>query len=176
MRALKRTAKTSPFVPDFMAHSLLDVDFQVLRDRGVKFVAFDADSTLVKFWGRHIDPKTKRYLMEQRQLFKGWCIASNRLTNDLIPLGQSIDAPVIRADLIVRKPHRRFFAQVIRHFNCRPDEIAMIGDKLVADVWGGKRSGLVTVWVERLGHDSPWDWLLRTRFFEQRILRRYLKE
>lgn len=175
MRVLHRNKRTSSFVPDFMAKSLREVDFKLLKDSGVKYIAFDADSTLVNFWGKVLDPDTRRFLLKQKPLFKDWCIATNRFTNDLQPLGDSIDAPVIQASLIMRKPHRNFFKRVIRHFDCQPEEIAMIGDKLLADVWGAKRMGMMTVWVEKIGHDSPWDWLLRTRYFEKRVLGRYIK-
>lgn len=175
MQELQREADTSPFVPDYLADSLRQIDFKALKARGVLYIAFDADSTLVTFWGRKLAPGSKKYLTQNRKLFKAWCIASNRLTNDLIPLGESIDAPVIRASLFTRKPQRRFFRQVIRHFGAQPHQIAMIGDKLYADIYGAKRMGLVTVWVKNYGHDSPWDMVLRTRFFQERIFRRYHK-
>ena len=173
MRALERQVNTSSFVPDFMARSVLDIDFEKLKKRGVKFIAFDADSTLVPFRAKHLSDEAKQFLARKRPLFKDWCIASNRLTNDLLPLGESIDAAVIRAGLVVRKPQRRFFQQIIRHFGAQPAEIAMIGDKLLADIWGAKRAGFVTVWVEKLGNDSPWDRLLQTRRLEKWMLKRY---
>lgn len=175
MRALERQVNTSSFVPDYMARAIIDIDFKMLKQRGVRFIAFDADSTLVPFRGKALSEEARSFLAKQRQLFTDWCIASNRLTNDLLPLGESIDAQVIRATWLVRKPQQRFFAQVIRHFGCQPHEIAMIGDKLLADIWGAKRAGMVTVWVERVGPDSPWDQVLQTRTIERRILRRYVK-
>lgn len=175
MRVLRRNKRTSSFVPDFMARSLREVDFRQLQQNGIKYIAFDADSTLVNFRGRVIDPQTRQFLLKQRPLFRDWCIATNRFTHDLQPLGKSINAPVIQASIIMRKPHRNFFNHVIKHFDCQPGEIAMIGDKLLADIWGAKRIGMKTVWVEKIGHDSPWDWLLRTRYFEKRILGRYIK-
>jgi predicted HAD superfamily phosphohydrolase YqeG len=114
-------------------------------------------------------------LQKQRHLFKGWCIASNRITNDLEPLGRSMDAPVLRAHGMVRKPRLKFFDQVINLFDAKPAEIAMIGDKLFADIWGAKRAGMVTVWVEHIGPDLPWDRLLRTRSRERKILKKYLE-
>lgn len=175
MKALRKEVNTSYFVPDYMARSLKDVDFAELRSQGIRFIAFDADSTLVAFRGRALSQDTKEFLLQQRQLFDDWCIASNRITNDLLPLGQSIDAQVIRATWTVRKPQRRFFDQVIRHFGGRPAEIAMIGDKLFADMWGANRAGLVTVWVEKVGPDNPLDQLFQTRRIEHWILKRYQK-
>ncbi len=173
MKKLKRAADTPDYVPDYMAKSLLDVDFEALRAAGIKYVAFDADSTLVHFRGRVLSAETKLFLRSKRGLFSGWCIASNRLTNDLVPLAESMDAQVIRASLWTRKPGRRFFAKVLQYLGGKPAETAMIGDKLIADMWGGKRAGLVTVWVEKIGPDSPWDRLLGVRRREKRLMRRH---
>lgn len=175
MRALDTDVNNSNFVPDFMAKSLDDIDFETLKRRGVRYVAFDADSTLVPYMGKVIDEKTRKFLMKQRHHFKDWVIASNRITNDLLPLGNSIEAKVIRAGWLVRKPHRAFFDKVVRHFGGKPQEIVMIGDKLFADIWGANRAGMTTVWVQKMGPDNPLDWLIRTRHWEKEILKRYHK-
>lgn len=174
MRKFIRDISTPQYVPDYMANSLHGIDFKELKKSGVNHIAFDADSTLVHFRGRVLPEETKEFLQRQRKLFKSWVIASNRITNDLLPLAESMDAQVIRATLTNRKPQRRFFDQVIRHFGARPREIAMVGDKLMADIWGAKRAGMVTVWVEKIGPDSPWDSVIRLRRWEKWWLRKFL--
>src|SRR5688572_7991687 len=109
MRELDKKPGTPRFVPDYMATSLLDVDFELLKKRGIKYVAFDADSTLVPSRGKLLDAKTEAFLKKYRPMFKDWCIASNRITNDLVLLAKSMDAQVIQATVIIRKPQRRFF-------------------------------------------------------------------
>lgn len=159
-----------------MATSLLDVDFVELKKRGVKYVAFDADSTLVPSRGKLLDPKTEAFLKKHRPMFKDWCIASNRITNDLVPLAKSMDAHVIQATLVIRKPQRRFFNWVMTYFKSKkPAEIAMIGDKLIADMFGGNRAGMTTVWVEKIGRDNPWDVLLQVRRWEKQLMKAYIE-
>ena len=175
MTEVKRQPDTPRYVPDYMAASINDIDFSLLADRGIKFIAFDADSTLVPYRGIEIAPGTIEFLRKQRKLFKQWCIASNRITHDLPPLAQSIDASIIQATWTVRKPQRRYFRRVLNHFKAKPNEVAMIGDKLIADMYGGKRSGLTTVWVEHLGQDSLLDRIIRLRANEKRLLRHYIK-
>lgn len=176
MHKLPRKKNTPRFVPDYMATSLLEIDFAELKKRGVKYVAFDADSTLVPSRGKLLDKKTEEFLKKNRPLFKDWCIASNRITNDLLPLAKAIDAQVIQATLTVRKPQRRFFRWVLDYFKPEnPSEIAMVGDKLIADMFGAKRSGLTTVWVEKIGRDNPWDVLIQVRRWEKQLMKAYIK-
>jgi len=173
MIALKREAQTPRFVPDYMAKSLADVDFVALKNRGVKYIAFDADSTLVNFYGNNILAANLKFLNKNRSLFKAWCIASNRINKNLKPVARSIDADLVQATLITRKPNKRFFAWVLAKFGAKPGEVAMIGDKLIADMFGGKRAGMVTVWVEKTGHDNPLDYIFRVRSFEKWLMKNY---
>lgn len=177
MRELQKKQGTPRFVPDYMAQSLLDVDFELLKKRGIKYIAFDADSTLVPSRGKLLDAKSEAFLKKYRPLFKDWCIASNRITNDLLPLAKSMDAQVVQATVTIRKPQRRFFAWVLAYFKAaKPSEIAMVGDKLIADMYGAKRAGMTTIWVEKIGKDNPWDMLIQVRRWERQLMKAYLKE
>jgi len=48
-----------------------------------------------------------------------------------------------------RKPHPRIFELALAHWNIPPQEIAMVGDSLAADVRGAQELGLFTVWITR---------------------------
>lgn len=177
MRELQKKPGTPLFVPDYMASSLLDVDFELLKKRGIKYIAFDADSTLVPSRGKLLDAKSKAFLKKNRPLFTDWCIASNRITNDLLPLAKSMDAHVIQATVTIRKPQRRFFKWVLDYFKTKKaSEIAMVGDKLIADIYGAKGSGMTTIWVEKIGKDNPWDMLIQVRRWERQLMKAYLKD
>lgn len=175
MREIKRDTDTPLFVPDFMAKSIADIDFGMLKNRGVKYVAFDADSTLVPYRSKEIELESSDYLKIQLKMFEDYCIASNRVTNDLHVIAKALDTQVIRATWFTRKPAKAFFEKVISHFDAKPHEIAMIGDKLVADIYGANRMGFVSVWLEKLGRDSIQDRVFRTRQIEARMMRKYLK-
>lgn len=174
MLVLKRTVNTPNYVPDYMATSIETIDFELLKSQGIKYIAFDADSTLVPYRGVTLSKETEKLLREKKKLFKGWCIASNRVTNDLDVIADALDIPVIRGGWYVRKPKKQFFMSVLKLMGAKPSNTAMVGDKLIADVWGAKRSGLTAVWVEHLGKDGLIDRFLQLRRFEKLILRRYL--
>lgn len=176
MREVHKKYAKSNFAPNYFAQSIEMVDFSVLKKRGVRFVALDADHTLVRFRGRKIKASTRLYLLDQKVYIDGWCIASNRITNDLGELSSSIKAPIVRSNMIIRKPKRRYFNRVINHFQAEPHEIAMIGDKLLADVWGANRMGMVTVLVNPFGGDGIHDRAIGTRRWERFMTRRYRKK
>lgn len=52
----------------------------------------------------------------------------------------------ISADLGVRKPHPAIFLHALRVLQASPQEAAMVGDSLRADIAGAKSLGLLAVW------------------------------
>jgi uncharacterized protein len=175
MQMLRREKTTPDYVPDYIAKSIRDIDFDELARKGVRYVAFDADSTLVPYRGVKLAPQTLEFLRRKLKLFDDWCIASNRITHDLDGLALSLKSGMVQAGWMVRKPRKEFYRRVLQHFdNPKPSEVVMIGDKIRADIWGGKRAGLKTVWVEHLGPDNLADRLLGIRRIERKLLSRYL--
>ena len=56
----------------------------------------------------------------------------------------------ISADLSIRKPNPDIFLQALNALNVAPEETAMVGDSLHADILGAKQLNMVTVWKPRL--------------------------
>lgn len=52
----------------------------------------------------------------------------------------------ISADLGIRKPHPAIFRYALNRLNVLPEEAAMVGDNLTADIAGAKRLNMFAVW------------------------------
>ncbi len=48
-----------------------------------------------------------------------------------------------------RKPHPHIFELALTNWGYMPDEIAMVGDRLDADVRGAQPLGIYTIWITR---------------------------
>ena len=55
-------------------------------------------------------------------------------------------ALAISADLGIRKPNPVMFQYALRRLDLPATQVAMIGDNLIADVWGAERAQVVAVW------------------------------
>ncbi len=175
MRTLDVNSQSPLVIPNYLASSVLDIDFKKIKNDGIDYIAFDADATLVGFRKKALDDKTKKYLEKELRRFKGVCIASNRVTNDLHEIADDINAHTVRATLTTRKPSVKFFHRVVELFDVKPSKIAMVGDKLIADIYGGNKAGFKTVWVDKNGRDSIIDWVVQTRRFERRLTKKHFK-
>lgn len=70
-----------------------------------------------------------------------------------------LDFIVTSAQVGFRKPDLRTFRAALAHWDFPPEQVAIVGDRLDADVAGGKRAGLLSIWITRnpldLRPDAP---------------------
>lgn len=59
------------------------------------------------------------------------------------------DFVLTSASCYYRKPHARAFEISLARWNITPNECVMIGDSLVADIYGAKKLNMKTIWLTR---------------------------
>lgn len=59
------------------------------------------------------------------------------------------DFVLTSAACFYRKPHPRAFELSLSQWNATPNEAAMIGDNLEADILGSKQAGMTPIWITR---------------------------
>jgi FMN hydrolase / 5-amino-6-(5-phospho-D-ribitylamino)uracil phosphatase len=60
-------------------------------------------------------------------------------------LADTIDGLVTSHSVGWQKPHRQIFERALEIARVRPDEAVMVGDRMLADIWGAKRLGMRAV-------------------------------
>ena len=79
------------------------------------------------------------------------CILSNTFKyGRLRRVGDKIGIPGIGRWLYGRKPGRGGVNDALKIMGTKPEETAILGDQVFADVLAGNRSGLLTIWIPRL--------------------------
>jgi len=64
------------------------------------------------------------------------------------------DVMVCSRDLGVRKPNPEIFRYVLGELGVKADEAVHVGDRLEADIYGAKSSGVTPIWIK--GEDEEW--------------------
>ena len=165
------------FLPDFTARTVHDIDFAKLESIGVKHLLFDLDQTLRRPYSRKLPPAVITLLNEVQgsNKFKSLNLVSNNqrnLSRYSQPISAHVFQPFRKGLRLIRKPHPRFFAAVMEQLDATPEQCVMIGDRLHADVFGGNRVGMYTIYIKKRGAIDYWfDWLLLTRLREKRTLK-----
>lgn len=132
------------FMPNEYVQSIFQIDIDKLASSGVKGIITDLDNTLV---GWDVDDPTE----EVRAWFKKAndvgitiTIVSNNNEQRVGSFSQSLDVDFI---FKARKPMGKAFIKATKHMQLKPEEIVVIGDQMLTDVFGGKRRGLFTIMV-----------------------------
>lgn len=60
-----------------------------------------------------------------------------------------IDVVVASAEEGVAKPHKRIFEIALERAQCKPDEAAMVGDRLDNDIVPANEIGMYTIWIKQ---------------------------
>lgn len=165
---------TNSYLPDFAAKKVEAIDFQLLSKLGIRHLLFDLDQTLRSPYTRRLHPGVITLLtnIQASGMFKSVCLVSNNQRNISRysePIGARLFQPFRSGWKLIRKPNPLFFNKVLAELQAKPEQTVMIGDRLHADVLGGNRMGMYTIYIGKRGPIDYWfDWLLLTRLRDRR--------
>lgn len=156
------------YVPDMYQENIYKVDYQKLMDRGVKCILFDLDNTLVPYEVKEGNDKLLDLFNQLREKGFKLIIFSNSPKKRT-----SIFKNFLAVDCLsnARKPCKRGFETILEKYKYNITEVAIIGDQIPTDIFGGNRVGITTVLVDPIVNKDP-IWTKPNRFLEKRILRK----
>ncbi len=132
------------FIPDVYQKSVYTINYTKLKDRGIKCLLFDLDNTLVPANVKVPNKKIKELFSELKEMGFKVMLFSNSPKKRLIPFGEGLEVEYIYS---ATKPMIHNYLKVMKNHKYQVSEIAMIGDQLLTDVWGGNRVGVTTVLI-----------------------------
>jgi HAD superfamily phosphatase (TIGR01668 family) len=146
-------------VPNYRALDITDIDFAKLAKSGITKVALDVDGTLLPAGklGRAADAFITHLSKAQKSgHITNLTIATNRFSLLARMVADWISADsIISGGFFIRKPSKPYYDKVISSLGGKPEQMVMIGDRLLQDVFGGNRAGMTTILVDDLGPE-PW--------------------
>ena len=132
------------FYPDMDVDSTYEIDFKTLYEKGYRGIIFDIDNTLVP----HGEPADTRAL----ELFAGLkdmgyqtMLLSNNKEPRVKGFADAVESPYIfRAN----KPSRAGYEKAMEQMGTTKENTVFVGDQLFTDVWGAKRTGILSYLVK----------------------------
>lgn len=132
------------FVPDLYVESIYSIDFNRLKQQGLKSVMVDLDNTLVETKRPFATDKLIDWLREAKEAGLQVMIVSNNTKSRVAKFAEPLGIPFIHT---AKKPLNRAFKKALKLLNSERSETAIVGDQLLTDVLGGNRMGLYTILV-----------------------------
>lgn len=137
------------FCPHWVFDDYTAVTPEFLQTLGVRLLLTDLDYTLAPKRQKEADDAVKAWIDALHAAGIELVILSNnrnplRVRRFCAPLGVSFVGHA-------QKPARRGYRRAMERFGASPQETAMLGDKLLTDTLGARRSGLTMLMVEPKG-------------------------
>lgn len=155
------------FVPDEVLPSVLDIDLAELKRRQIRGLLIDIDNTIVRWGEWQMEPAFAQWIQEARKSGFKICLLSNAMPHRVNSFARELNVPGVSKAM---KPLGRAFRRALQVVGLTAREVAVIGDQLFTDVYGGNRLGLYTILVSPLSTRE-----LRTTRFMRRLERRFFR-
>ena len=157
------------FYPDIYAKNIYTINYDKLKEKGIKCLVFDLDNTLVSV-------KAKTTTKEVENLIKSLTknkfvviLMSNSPQKRVSLFKKSLDIPVFSFSM---KPLKRKYKKMLKEYNLDLSEVACIGDQIMTDIWGANRMGFTSILVDKMTKED-FKWTKLNRIVESLILNHF---
>lgn len=160
------------FLPSDYATSIYEIELDALIAKGIKGIITDLDNTLIEWNRANATPKLIEWFKKVEEKGLLVTIISNNNRERVGAFADPLSLPFIYD---AKKPMSASFKRAIRDMGLEPSQIAVIGDQLVTDVFGGNRLGLHTILVKPVASSDGF-WTRFNRKIERMLLAKMKKK
>lgn len=157
------------FYPDLYVDNINEITAEMLRDNNIKGLILDIDNTLVPNHVAEADDNVVKWVEEMKANGFRLCIVSNGARKRVVRFNERLKLYAVHRAM---KPIGGAFLKAGGIMGLDSRQIAVVGDQIFTDIYGGNRAGMFTILVKPI--DEREGRLVRLkRIFEKRILVRY---
>lgn len=132
---------------DYEAKTVYEINYDKLKETGIKVIAFDLDSTVMKSKSGIFSPETLQLFENLKKDFKLLIISNNNNLEYISKAAQQIDFPVLAP---AKKPATSVSKEFLKEHGINSSEMVMVGDRPLTDILFGKFLGCKTILVDSI--------------------------
>ena len=130
--------------PDYNLKNVYEINFEELKQQGIKCLMFDLDSTVMVSKSANFLPETLEWFSTFLKDFEVVIISNNKNEQYIENANNIAPCKVIgRAN----KPNPEIMRKYLKSVNVEPNNAVMIGDRPLTDILAGKLLGCKTILV-----------------------------
>lgn len=140
--------------PDFEPGYVEEIDLDDWWEQGLRGIILDVDDTLTRKNSPRIAPSVLSWLEAARQQgFALILVSNNAYPEHIQAVGERLNVLALAP---AKKPRSRGFLWALEKLDLPPEQVVVVGDRLLTDVLGGSLMGLKTCLVRPVTRDlSP---------------------
>ncbi len=160
------------FIPDIYQKSIFAIDYEKLKNKGIKCILFDLDNTIAPINVETPTREVKDLFADIELLGLKVIILSNSNKNRVRPFKEGLN---VDSSFNSCKPFKKKYKKIMNIYHFKDNEIACVGDQILTDVFGANRMDFVSILVNPI---SDMDYLGTkiNRLLERRILKRFARQ
>lgn len=154
--------------PDKHVKRVEDIDYNELKNKNIKAILLDIDNTIINY-ERIMTKSVENWIKKAKEYNIEICLLSNNTEKKVAQIANKIDVKFIYS---AGKPGKKGYIKAIKMLNVKNTEIAVVGDQVFTDVYGGNKLNMHTILVEPIEIKDIWITKIK-RPLEKRVLTEY---
>ena len=132
---------------DYEAKTVFEINYDELKEKGIKVIAFDLDSTVMKSKSGEFSQETLQLFENLKKDFSLLIISNNQNMEYIQKAAKQIDFPILPH---AKKPLTSVSKAFLKDNGINCKEMIMVGDRPLTDILFGKFMGCKTVLVDSI--------------------------
>lgn len=163
------------FYPDICIDSAYDIDYEEMYKKGYRGIIFDIDNTLVRD-NAPADERSTALIASLKRIGFKCMVVSNNKERRVKPFCEKVGMEYV---FKAHKPGTDGFYTAMKMMGTDRNNTFFVGDQLLTDVCGSKRTGLLTILVKPMDPHEEKQIVFKRKiekiifFFYKRYLRRH---
>ncbi len=159
------------FVPDMYVQSIYRIDYEKLKNMGIKLVIFDLDNTISSVLDNEPSKEAILLMEHIKELGLRPILMSNSRKSRVEPFKNKL---LIDSLAMSKKPTKYGYNKILSVYRRTCEEVACIGDQLVTDIYGANKMGMTSILVNPISKKDKTITLFN-RFLEGIIIKKLTK-
>ncbi len=140
--------------PTYAVERVTDINLEDLKAENIKGLIFDLDNTLMHPQTSYLPDDIEQWLDTVKNDFKITILSNNPYTHYVKAAGKRVGCVAYEK---AGKPRRKAALKALKDLDLLPNQVAIIGDRPLTDIWVGQRLGMTTILVDPLlKHKEIW--------------------
>lgn len=159
------------FLPDIYQKSIYAINYENLKNAGIKIILFDLDNTIASLSSEVPSKKVRELFEDIKEMGMKPIILSNSPKKRVSPFKEEL---VVDASYFSFKPFKHKYKKIMKIYGVKASEVAAIGDQLMTDIYGANRMGLTSILINPISKIDPFNTKIN-RMFENMIIKHFTK-
>ena len=130
-----------------------EITIQYLLKHKIKVLILDVDNTLIDYYQNITEEVTTWAKNLKGQGMKLYILSNTNNKEKVEKVANKLEIPYKN---FAMKPLKKGFLKIQKEIKEPPEKIAVVGDQLFTDIWGGNRCKMYTILVDPINQKDYW--------------------